>query len=69
MAEGKAKEKRLKVKVQGWVQPSTLEDAIEVYAASCEDLSFSEFLERLLLRAISEHRAEVASQYDGEAMS
>jgi hypothetical protein len=64
---------RTKVKVQGWVSPSTLEDAIDVYAASCEDLSFSEFLERLLLRAIAEHRDEVrrrelASQYDGEPM-
>ena len=64
---------RTKVKVQGWVSPSTLEDAISVYAASCEDLSFSEFLERLLLRAIAEHRDEVrrkelAAKYDGEAL-
>ena len=63
---------RTKVKVQGWVQPSILEDAIEVYASS-EDLTFSEFLERLLTREIAEHRdkvrrRELASQYDGEPM-
>jgi hypothetical protein len=63
---------RAKVKVQGWVSPSTLEDAIEVYASS-EDSSFSEFLERLLTREIAEHRdkmrrKELASQYDGEPM-
>jgi hypothetical protein len=63
---------RTKVKLQGWVSPSTLEDAIEVYASS-EDLTFSEFLERLLTREIAEHRdkmrrKELAAKYDGEPM-
>jgi hypothetical protein len=63
---------RSKVKVQGWVTKSTLKGAIEVYASS-EDLSFSDFLERLLTREIAEHRdkmrrRELASQYDGEPM-